>query len=86
TYTEDGYRGLMVQLPYRKQDVDIELGVIFKNIISYGGRIKKTTMSNYPHVTFVHKPREAEPEPVAFRKVVLNNLTSLIGPVNVLGA
>ncbi|WP_122588776.1 hypothetical protein [Pseudomonas viridiflava] len=86
TYTEDGYRGLMVQLPYRKQDVDLELGVIFKNIISYGGRIKKTTMSNYPHVTFVHKPREAEPEPVAFRKVVLNNLTSLIGPVNVLGA
>jgi hypothetical protein len=77
THTEDSYRGMMVELTSRKLDVDIELGVIFKNILRNDGRIKKTTMSNHPHVTFIHKPREPEPGP--FRKVILNNLNALIG-------
>lgn len=77
THTEDGYRGLMVELPARKLDVDLELGVIFKNILRNEGRIKNTTMSNYPHLTFIHKPRDPGPEP--FKKVILNNLHALIG-------
>lgn len=77
THTEDGYRGLMVELPNKKTEVDLELGVIFKNILKNDGRIKNTKMSNYPHVTFIHKPREAGPAP--FRKVILNNLNALIG-------
>ncbi|WP_439852336.1 hypothetical protein [Pseudomonas syringae] len=87
THTEDGYRGLMVELPTKKTEVDLELGVIFKNILRNDGRIKNilrkdgriknTAMSNYPHVTFIHKPREAGPAP--FRKVILNNLNALIG-------
>lgn len=76
---EDGYRGLMVMLPSRKIDVDLELGVIFQNILKHDGRIKDTTMSSYPHATFVHRPRDDGPEP--FRKVILNNLRGLVGPV-----
>lgn len=76
---EDGYRGLMVMLPTRKIDVDLELGVIFQNILRHDGRIKDTTMSNYPHATFVHRPRDDGPEP--FKKVILNNLRGLVGPV-----
>lgn len=76
-HVEDSYRGLMVELPPNGKVADIELAVIFKNIIANDCRIKNTQMSNYPHVTFVHRPKEEGCQP--FGKVVLKHLRKLIG-------
>ncbi|PTU04737.1 hypothetical protein DBR45_00295 [Pseudomonas sp. HMWF031] len=78
-FIETSYCGLMVQLPTKRDEAHLQLQLIFKNLLKHNGRIKDKTISDYPHVTFIHKPRETGPTPLS--KVVLSNLEKLIGPV-----
>lgn len=74
---EESYCGLMVHLPTDRKEADLQLQLIFQNLLRYDGRIKDKAMSGYPNKTFVHRPRETGETP--FKRVVISNLEKLIG-------
>lgn len=76
-FKEESYCGVMVRLPTDRKMANIQLQLIFVNILKHECRIKDKVLSSHPHRVFVHKPREGQPTPL--KKVVITNLAKVIG-------